>query len=131
MKSSISVLLAAVMTTAFVSTADAVPAAGDPGKGSVAHPMDCARAKDKTRCEALNKDIAACKNKTDDEWRECMHRPAPAAWTAPPRSRDCAKARDKERCEAHNAALDSCKDKTTRAEHRKCMAGMLRAPSKR
>ncbi|TSA10717.1 MAG: hypothetical protein D4R74_14230 [Betaproteobacteria bacterium] len=131
MKSSISVLLAAATTAAFVSTADAVPAYGDPGKSPVAYPMDCARAKDKTRCEALNKDIAACKNKTDDEWRECMRRPAPAASVAPPKQRDCTKARNQERCEAHNAALDACKDKTTRAAHRKCMAGQLPASGAR
>lgn len=92
--------------------------------------MDCAKAKDKARCEALNKDIAACKDKVGDEWRECMHQPAKTAKTTLPKPRDCAKARNKELCEAHNAALDACKDKTTRAEHRRCMAGQLPAPGK-
>jgi len=89
--------------------------------------MDCAKAKDKARCEALNKDIEACRDKVGDEWRACMHRPAPAVKVAPPKPRDCTKARNKERCEAHNAALDACKDKETRAEHRKCMAAQLPA----
>ncbi len=91
--------------------------------------MDCAKAKDQARCASLNKDIEACKDKTGDAWRECMHRPAPAAKFTPPKARDCGKARNQERCEAHTGALEACKDKSTRVEHRKCMAGQLPAPA--
>jgi hypothetical protein len=130
MKSSLSVLLAAVTAATFATTAAAMPTGEAAVKGPGAHPMDCAKAKDKARCETLNKDIAACKDKTGDEWRDCMHRPAPAAKFTPPMPRDCSKARNKERCEAHTSALEACKDKTTRAEHRKCMAVQLPAPNK-
>jgi hypothetical protein len=126
MNTPLSVLLAAVIAATF-STAAAIPTGAGPGKGPGAYPMDCAKAKDKARCESLNKDIEACKDKTGDEWRECMPRPAPATKFTPPKPRDCAKARNKERCEAHTGALEACKDKTTRAEHRKCMAGQLPA----
>jgi hypothetical protein len=130
MKPSLSVLLAAVAAASFATTAAAMPSVAGPGKGPGAHPMDCAKAKDKARCESLNKDIEACKDKAGDEWRECMHQPAPAANFTPPKPRDCAKARNKERCEAHTSALEACKDKATRVEHRKCMAGQLPAPKK-
>jgi hypothetical protein len=122
MKPSLSVLLAGVAAAIFANAAAAIPSGAGPGKAP-AHPMDCAKAKDKVRCEALNKDIETCRGKTGDEWRECMHQPAPAAKFTPPKPRDCAKARNKERCEAHTRALEACKDKTTRVEHRKCMAG--------
>ena len=127
MKPSFSVLLAAVTAATFATIAAAMPSSAAPGKGPPAHPMNCAKAKDKARCESLNKDIAACKGKSDDDWRECMHRPAPTGKFTPPKPRDCAKARNKERCEAHTSALEACKDKTTRVEHRKCMAGQLPA----
>ena len=126
MKPCLSVLLAGVAAATFV-TAAAMPSGAAPAKGPPAHPMDCTKVKDKARCESLNKDIAACKGKTDDEWRACMHRPAPATKFTPPKPRDCAKARNKERCEAHTSALEVCKDKTTRVEHRKCMAAQVPA----
>jgi len=129
MKPSLSVLLAAVIAAAFATTASAMPTGAEALKGPGARPMDCAKAKDKARCESLNKDIVACRDKTGDDWRNCMHLPASAAKVKPPKPRDCAKARNKERCEAHNAALEACKDKTTRAEHRKCMAGQPPAPA--
>ena len=124
MKTTRSVLIAAVSAAIFAIAASAQPAG--PGRGPGPYPMDCAKAKDKARCEALNKDIEACRDKVGDEWRDCMHRPAPAKFS-PPRLRDCSKAHNKELCETHNAALEACKDKTTRAEHRKCMAGQLPA----
>jgi hypothetical protein len=130
MKPSLLVLLAAVTAATFTTTLAAMPTGTAPGESPGAHPMDCAKAKDKARCESLNKDIQACKDKTGDEWRDCMHRPAPAATFAPPKARDCTKARNKERCEAHNTALETCKDKVTKVEHRKCMAGQLPAPNK-
>jgi len=92
--------------------------------------MDCSKWKDKARCESLKKDIEACRDKTDDDWRECMHRAAPAAKFTPPKPRDCTKAKNVERCEAHNTALESCKQMATRAEHRKCMSGQAPAPGK-
>jgi hypothetical protein len=127
MKSSLSVLFAAVAAATFAITAAAQPAGASPGIGPGARPIDCAKMKDKARCESLNKDIEACKDKIGDEWRDCMHRPAPAVKVAPPKPRDCAKASNKERCEVHNAALEACKDKDTRVEHRKCMAAQLPA----
>jgi hypothetical protein len=124
MKPCLSVLLAGIAAAAFTITAAAqAPVGGTaPAKGPGAKPMDCAKAKDKARCEALNKDIEACKDKTGDEWRECMHRPAPAAKFTPPKPRDCSKASNKERCQAHTLALEACKDKPAQAEHRKCMS---------
>ncbi len=129
MKPCLSMPLAAITAATFAASAAAMPAGANPGKGPGAHPMDCAKAKDKARCESLNKDIAACKDKAGDEWRECMRLPAPAAKFTPPKPRDCAKARNKERCETHTSALEACKDKTTRVEHRKCMAAQLPAPA--
>ena len=131
MKTSSSVLLAAIAAAAFSVSADVQAFVGGVGKGPSAYPMDCAKAKDKARCAALNKDIAACKNKLGDEWRECMHQPAQTAKFTLPRPRDCAKARDKERCEAHNMALEACKDKAKRAAHRKCMAAQSPATGRR
>ena len=130
MKPALSVLLAAVTAATFATIAAAMPLGDAPGRRPGAHPMDCAKAKDKARCESLNKDIEACKDKTDDEWRDCMHRQAPAARFTPPKPRDCTKARNKERCEAHSAALEACKDNATRVEHRRCMRGQSPAPSK-
>jgi len=130
MKSCFSLLLVGLAAATFATTAASMPSGAAPGKGPGAHPMDCAKAKDKARCESLNKDIAACKDKTGDEWRACMHQPASTAKFAPPKPRDCTKARNKERCEVHTSALESCKDKTTRAEHRKCMAAQLPPPGK-
>jgi len=127
MKPSFSVLLAAVTAATFATTAAAMPSGAGPGKGPGAYPMDCAKAKDKARCESRNKDIEACRGKTGDDWRDCMRLPAPTTKFTPPKPRDCAKARNKERCEAHTSALEACRDKTTRVEHRKCMAGQLPA----
>ena len=131
MKTTFFVFLAALATTAYPITANALPGSGSLGKDPSAHPMDCAKAKDRTRCEALNKEIAACRDKIGDEWRECMHRPAPDTKFSSPKLRDCATARNKERCETHNTALEACKDKTTRTEHRKCMTAQLRTPTER
>jgi hypothetical protein len=127
MKTYLSVLLSTIATAAFSISAGAysTDAVSELKPGSP--PMDCTTWKDKARCEALNKDIAVCKDKIGDEWRECMHRPAPAAKAAPPKPRDCAKASNKERCEAFNAALEVCKDKATKTEHRKCMDGQKSA----
>ena len=125
MKPGLSMLLAGVIAATFATSAAAVLTVASEGKGPSAYPMDCAKAKDKARCANLNLDIQACKNKTDDEWRECMHRPAPTAKFDPPKPRDCSKARNRERCEAHTSALEACKDRSTRSEHRKCMADQL------
>jgi hypothetical protein len=127
MKRSLLILLPAVAAATFSLFAAAYPTGAVPETKPGARPMDCATAKDKARCASLNKDIEACRDKTGDEWRTCMHRPPPAVKVAPPKPRDCTKARNKERCEAHNAALQACKDKETRAEHRKCMAGQQSA----
>ncbi len=127
MKTSFSVLLAAVSAATFTATAIAMPSGAGPTNGPSARSMDCAKAKDKARCETLKKDIEACKDKTGDDWRECMHRPLPAAKFTPPKARDCTKAANKERCETHTLALEACKDKTSRAEHRKCMSEQMSA----
>ena len=132
MKSVISVFLAGIATTIFsVSALAQNPQAGDaPANRASRQPMDCAKAKDKARCESLNKKIEVCKDKTDDDWRNCMGHAGPAAKFSPPKARDCAKARNKERCEAHTVALADCKDMATRTEHRKCMAERLQVPKK-
>jgi hypothetical protein len=127
MKLSLSMLLAG--TIAATTTAMAMPAGAATGTGTGVYPMDCAKWKDKARCAALNQDIQKCKDKTDDEWRECMRQSAPTAKFTPPKPRDCSTARNKERCEAYNGALEACKDKSTRAEHRKCIAGQIREPA--
>lgn len=130
MKSSLSALLVAAIAATLASAVAAMPAGQAAGKGPSAYPMDCTKWKDKARCESLNRDIEACKAKTDDEWRDCMRQPAPIAKFTPPKPRDCGKARNKESCEAHSRALEACKNKTTRAEHRTCMAEQLPGPGK-
>jgi hypothetical protein len=130
MKSSLPALLVAVIAVTFSTAATTMPADAAAEKGTGAFPMDCTQWKDKARCESLNRDIEACRTKTDDEWRACMHRSVPTAKFTPPKPRDCSKARNKETCEAHSSALGTCKDKTTRAEHRKCMAEQLPGPGK-
>ena len=130
MKFSLSALLMAAIAATLASTVAAIPTGEAGGKGPRAYPMDCTKAKDKARCESLNKDIETCKGKTDDAWRDCMRQSAPTAKFTPPKPRDCSKARNKESCEAHSSALGACKNKTTRAEHRKCMAEQLAGPGK-
>jgi hypothetical protein len=125
MKASLAVLLAAALAATLASSVAAMPAGDTTAKGSRAYPMDCNKAKDKARCESLNKDIEGCKGKTDDEWRACMRQAPSTAKFTPPKPRDCSKARNKESCEAHTSALEACKDKTTRADHRKCLAEQL------
>jgi hypothetical protein len=127
MKTCLSVLLAGVAAATFTISASAMPTGDGPGKAPRAQPMDCAKSKDKARCASLNKDIEACRDKTGDDWRQCMHQSASTAKFTPPKARDCTKARNKERCEAHTSALEACKDMATRAEHRKCMSGQLPA----
>lgn len=122
MKSLLSAMLAAAFAANLATTGPAMAAGVAAEKSAPAYPMDCTKWKDKARCESLNRDIEACRSKTDDEWRACMHNPAPVAKFAPPKPRDCSKARNTETCEAHSSALAFCKDKTTRTEHRKCMA---------
>ena len=98
-----------VIAATFATTATAMPTGAAAEKGPGAYPMDCAKAKDKARCASLNQYIRACKDKTDDEWRECMHQPAPTAKFTPPKPRDCSNARNKEHCEAHASALEACR----------------------
>jgi len=119
MKTSLSILLAAVAALLSASAYAAQPGAADP--------IDCSKWKDKARCELLNKDILACRDKVDDAWRKCMHLPASPVKFVTPKLRDCTKAKNKERCEAHNSALEACKDRVSRDEHRKCMAVQLPA----
>lgn len=130
MKASLLAWLTAVIALTFATAATTMPTGAAAEKGAGAFPMDCAKWKDKARCESLNRDIEACKAKTDDEWRDCMRRSAPTATFIPPKPRDCSKARNKEHCEAHTSALDACKNMTTRTEHRKCMAEQLPGPGK-
>lgn len=129
MKSS-SFLLLAALAAPLAGAVAAVAAGEAAGTGPRAYPMDCAKWKDKARCESLNRDIDACKAKTDDEWRDCMRHSAPTAKFTPPKPRDCSKASNKDLCNAHSSALEACKSKTTRTEHRKCMAEQLPGPGK-
>lgn len=130
MKSLLSAFLRAAIAATLASNVAAMPAGEAAGKGPHAFPMDCTKWKDKARCESLNRDIEACKAKTDDAWRDCMRQSAPSTKFTPPKPRDCSKARNKEYCEAHSRALGACKNRTTRAEHRKCMAEQLPGPEK-
>ncbi len=130
MKSSLSALLVTVISSIFSIAATTMPSNAAEEKGAGAYPMDCAKWKDKVRCESLNRDIEACKVKTDDEWRDCMRRSVPITKFTPPKPRDCSKSLNKETCEAHSSALEACRKKTTRAEHRKCMAEQLSGPGK-
>lgn len=125
MKHSLSALLAGLIAATFSAATAAMPSGAVMEKVPGAYPMDCAKWKDKARCAALNRAIEDCRNKTDDEWRACMHFPAPTAQFTPPKPRDCSTARNKERCEAHVQALAACKNVLTRAEHRQCVAGQL------
>lgn len=131
MKSSLSAMLAVAFAATLAGTGSAMAAGEATGKSPPAYPMDCTKWKDTARCESLNRDIEACRSKTDDEWRACMQNSAPIAKFTPPKPRDCSKARNKESCEAHSSALEICKDKTTRTGHRKCMAEQLPGPGKK
>jgi len=126
MKSLFAGLLAGIAAMALAVSASAQSAAAGArlGQGPGAKPLDCATAKDKARCEGINDDIAACKGKTDDDWRACMHRLDTVRF-APPRARDCSKSHNRVRCDAHTQALEACKDKATRAEHRQCVLAQL------
>ena len=125
MKSYLSVLFAGVIAATFVTTAFVISPARAAEKGPAADPMDCAKWKDKGRCEALKKDILACRDKIDDEWHECMHLPPLKVKFTSPRPRDCNASHNKPVCESFNTALDACKDKGTRAEFRTCMSGQV------
>lgn len=125
MKSCLLILLSGVIAATFATTA--MPAGPAAEKGAGVFPLDCSKWKDKARCAVLNQDIQACKDKTDDAWRECMRQPV-LPFT-PPKPRDCSKASNKELCESHTNALEACKDNLTRALHRKCMAEQLQAPA--
>ncbi len=129
MKPRFSVLRVGLIAAIFATTVTAMPAGAAAEKGPGADPIDCAKAKDKARCAALNQLIRACKDKTDDEWHECMYRSGPTANFTPPKPRNCSESRNKEVCEAHAGALEACKNKHTRAEHRKCVSEQLQAAS--
>lgn len=130
MKSCLSVLLAGLIAATVATMVITMPAAAAE-QSSGAYPMNCAQWKDKARCEALNRDIQACKDKTDDAWLACMRLAAPTAKFTAPKSRDCSTARNKERCDAYNSALEACKDKGTRAAHRACITEQLQEPAPR
>ena len=121
------ILLAGVFAAAL-----SVPVASAPS-GAVTEsipgvfPMDCAKWKDAARCEAFNRTIETCRDKTDDDWRHCMHLPPPAAKFMPPKARDCSAARKPELCEANNHALAACREARTSNAHRKCVAAELQA----
>jgi hypothetical protein len=125
MKPHRSVLLAGLIALTFSISATPAPSGAVMEKIPGVFPMDCAKWKDQARCEALNRNIDACRDKTDDQWRECMNLPASTAKFTPPKPRDCSTARNRERCEAYNGALAACKDQGTRAEHRKCTTEQL------
>lgn len=129
MKLYFSTLLAGLIAATFATTVAAMPSGAALQERPSPYPMDCAKAKDKARCAALNEKIKSCRNRTDDEWHECMYQSARTANFTPPKPRDCSKARNRDLCEAHSAALEACKDKRTRAEHRKCITGQLQAAS--
>lgn len=131
MKPILSVLLAGLIAATFATTVAAMPSGAVADKSPGAYPMDCTKAKDEARCAALNQKIRACRDKSDDEWRECMYPAAPTAKFTAPRPRDCSGAHDKEVCEAHADALEACKYASTRGEHRSCVAGQLQEASLR
>ena len=80
MKSTLSALLAAISAAIFAIAASAQPAGPGPGRGPGPRQMDCAKAKDKARCEVHNAALAACKDKvTRAEHRKCMEAQLPAA----------------------------------------------------
>ena len=120
-----SVFVAGVLAGVFSTAVNAMPSSADMDKATSSYPMDCTKAKDKTRCAALNQKIAACKNKTDDAWLTCMYGAAQVASFTPPTPRDCSKARNRNLCEAFSDALQACRDKRTRDEHRSCVADRL------
>ncbi|OHC63384.1 MAG: hypothetical protein A2045_03560 [Rhodocyclales bacterium GWA2_65_20] len=80
--------------------------------GVPAQAVDCGKARDPQRCEALQKAKETCKDKAGPDKRKCM------SYAMPPM--DCSKARSPERCEATQKAKEACKDKAG-PEHRQCM----------
>ncbi len=116
-----------IAASTFATGTAASPASGS--KAASPYPMDCTKWKDAARCAGFNDKIAACRDKTDDAWLQCMYPAERAANFTPPKARDCSHASNKALCETHAAALDACKDKHTRAEHRECMAGRMQSAS--
>ncbi len=112
-----------IAASTFATGTAASPASGS--KAASPYPMDCTQWKDPARCAGFNDKIAACRDKTDDAWLQCMYPAEAAATFNPPKPRDCSHASNKPLCESHTAALEACRDKTTRAEHRECMAAHL------
>lgn len=80
--------------------------------GVAAQTVDCGKARDPQRCEALQKAKEICKDKTGAEKRNCMMDSMPPM--------DCSKARSPERCEATQKAKEICKDRAG-TERRQCM----------
>lgn len=73
---------------------------------------DCSKARDPSRCEALQKAKDACKDKSQADKRKCMIESMPPM--------DCSKARKPERCAAMEQARVECKDKNG-PDFRLCM----------
>jgi hypothetical protein len=119
-------LLISILVTGLIAAFPAGAAASPPtGSKAGAYPMDCAKWKDAGRCAAFNDRIAACRDKTDDAWLQCMYPNERRATFTPPKAPDCSQASNRELCETHAAVLDACRHKTTRAEYRDCLAARL------
>lgn len=122
MNISLRFLIGGLSAAALSFAAAAQPGPGMQGTdaaGAAAKPaaVDCSKARDPQRCEALQKAKETCKDKLGADKRKCM------ADAMPPM--DCSKARNPARCEAHQKAKEACKDKPA-AEHRQCLRDQLR-----
>lgn len=93
---------------------------------SFAQAVDCSKARNPQNCEARQKAMEGCKDKTGPTRRQCVEDNMPP--------RDCSKAKSQQRCEDQQKAREACKGKVGK-ERRACMHEQLpkrgaRAPAK-
>lgn len=97
----------------------AQPAGPGPGSGSGPGPTksDCSKARNPQNCEARQKAMEGCKDKTGPARRSCVEDAMPP--------RNCSKAKNPQRCEEQQKAREACKGKVAK-ERRGCMREQIK-----
>lgn len=85
--------------------------------GGSASTTDCSRTRNPQNCEARQKAMAACRDRTGPARRSCIEDAMPP--------RDCTKAKSPQRCEEQQKAREACKGKSGK-ERRGCMREQTR-----
>lgn len=96
--------------------AHAQPASAGAGSGPGPGKADCSKARNPQNCEARQKAMAGCQDKTGPARRSCVEDAMPP--------RDCGQAKSPQRCEAQQKAREACKGKSGK-ERRNCMREQL------